>query len=332
MILKLITVSLSVSATTTAAYSASLPGSLHTFHMNSGEVRNGYIMGNEDDWVRIQVANSQNANPAAPIVTVLLKHPSIRKVVPLEWHFWDSIMKSENEEPQDQEILEQKKTALQQGWNAMHCILGTPEARVGTLGNALALTLVAIWRKNLDARKTQVPPTSDADLLGAAQNLYATVEKKSHCPQERISARAGRLAIQRFKKKNHEAMEEAKEWTEESPHPPLEAWDALGESLLIEVEELIQAHPRWKQDRFVQPQIISLFNNCLNASLISFVRHPAEGHWTARGLIRCARIYELWKNPQLTKQTTADLIQFYPKFQNQLSSRVSLPCLQNSTD
>ncbi len=327
MLIKFIIVSLSVGAATTA-FGTPLPGSLHTFHMNSDEVRNGYVIGNRDDWVRVQVSDPQNASTAEPVVTVLLKQQSICKVIPLEWHLWDSIMKPENEEPQDQEMLEQKKETLAQAWNAMNCILGIPEARVGTLGNVLAQTLVTIWRQTVDGRRIQMPAIAvDAGLLCAAQDLYATVEEKSHCPQERNTARAGRLAIKRFQKQNHKAAAEAKAWIEESPHPPPEAWDALGESLLTEAEELIQEHPRWKQDRFVQPKIISLFNTCLNASLISFVRHPVELHWAARGLIRSARVYELWEKPQLSTQTAADLIRFYPQFQNQLSR-----ILQNLTD
>lgn len=273
-----------------------IPGTLHSFHMDNGETRCGHVLGGEGDSIRVQVQLSETQFSKKPIVIVLLKQMAIKKVIPLEWSIWESAEKKADQD------------ALECGWNSMNCLLGIPGSRVGVLGNSLAHILV-----NKASDKTDTHFIEKSPLLQMAQTLYAAIEGKSCYPEEKIAARAGRLRTWILEGKNREVIDEVKSWK----NPPLEASDVLGESLLVEVETLAQAHPRWQQDRFVKPRMIELLDDCLNASLLAFVCHPLREKYAARGLLRSARIYCIAGNSKLAKQTALDALSFYPEFQKQ---------------
>lgn len=269
-----------------------IPGTLHSFHMDNGETRCGRVVGGEGDCIRVQVQLNEAQFSKNPILVVLLKKKVIKKVIPLEWSIWKSA-----EEDQD---------TLECGWNTMNCLLGIPGSRVGVLGNTLANILV-----NKASDKIGTGSNEKLHLLQMAQALYAAIEEKSSQSEEKIAARIGRLRTWILQGKNGEVIDEVKSWK----NPPLEAWDVLGESLLIEVETLVQEHPHWQQDRFVKPRMIELLDDCLNASLLAFVRHPLREKYAARGLLRSVRIYCIAGNSKLEKQTALDVLTFYPQFQ-----------------
>ncbi len=270
-----------------------LSGTLYSFHMDNGDIRDGDVIGTKDDCIRIQLSKASGD----AVVSVLLKKKSMRKVIPLQWEIWESAIKSGNQD------------VLKRGWNAMNSLLCIPGARVGWIGNALAHSL----SKRNHSPSTQFPDSH----LQMAQDLYALIEEKSHCPEERAVARAGCLRIRILQGKCHEVVEEVEAWARESPHLPVEVWDILGESLLLEAERLVQEHPRWEQDRFVKPKMTALLNEALNASFMAFVRYPVRENPAARGLLRSAHIYSLWGNSKLSEQCISDVTTFYPQFQKQ---------------
>jgi hypothetical protein len=288
-----------------------LPGTLHSFHMDNGDTRHGYVVGGKEESIRIHVQLSHAEPSGDAVVSVLLKQKSILKVIPLQWEIWESAVEEGNQK------------TLEQGWKAMNSLLGLPGARVGWVGNALADSLV---KTQNPASENRIASKSSPDnCLQMAQALHALIEEKSHCPEERAAARAGRLRIRMLQGKYREVADEAETWVEESPPPPFEAWDILGESLLLEAENLVQEHPRWEQDRFVKPKMIALLNGALDASLIGFVRHPVRENYAARGLLRSARIYSIWGNSKLSEQSISDVRTFYPRFRKQNISGLENP-------
>ena len=153
------------------------------------------------------------------------------------------------------------------------------------------------------------------------------VEESSADPEERDTARAGRLRSLMAQGKTREVAVEASAWTKDASQ--LDAWDILGESLLAETEKLIRKHPRWEQDRFVKPEVVRLLEEGLDSSLTAFVRHPIYKSHAARGLLRSARIYQIGGNSKLARQMASSVIAFYPQCQEQAEAAHLLSELGN---
>jgi hypothetical protein len=156
--------------------------------------------------------------------------------------------------------------------------------------------------------------TNDAKNAQTALMVFSRIEKDSWNPEEKISAKQGRLRGMVATGKADEAVAEAREIVKSSTSPEVlvEAKYILAKASDKLLRELIEENPRWEEDDRVRPERNRLYHDAIDFYLYPSLFAGAVTEPAARGLWGAIGIYKLGDEPTLAVEAAKDILILHP--------------------
>ena len=179
--------------------------------------------------------------------------------------------------------------------------------------------------------------TGDPTQASRALELFKKVEAGAWSPNDKLSARQGRLRAMVATGKAKDAVAEAEELAKVSEDPAvlIEAKYILATAADASLRQLLKDNPRWEEDLNVIPERHRLYNEALDFYLYPSLFVGSETESAARGLWGAAAIYILTGESQKALECARDIGFFYPhtKFAPAAAGFIaSLPEAQQAID
>jgi hypothetical protein len=155
--------------------------------------------------------------------------------------------------------------------------------------------------------------TGDAAQATKALALFSQVEKDAWNPDDRITARQGRLRGMVATGKTDEATAEAREIVKTSTSPEIltEAKYILAKASDELLRKLLEENPRWEEDDRVRPERARLYNDALDFYLYPSLFNGAVSEPAARGLWGAIGIYKLTGETPLALECARDIVELH---------------------
>ncbi len=147
-----------------------------------------------------------------------------------------------------------------------------------------------------------------------ALEIFRMVEEKGWDPDQKPSAKQGRLRSMIKLGQIDEAMRQAKEMAEttEEPQVLIEARFVMASAEFDQLQALEEEHPRWFLDDEVRPKRNAHLNAALDQFLFPYLFYGSEEEDSARGLIAAANVYRFVDDALNAQRCAEDVLKLYP--------------------
>lgn len=298
-------------------FSASLLPAQDVLFLKSGEKRSGRVSGLDALQLRLQVPlpppPGTPAGAATVFASVSIPRSDLSYIEFAPDPSLDPLLKSAS--PQQLAEVEAR-------WSKAELWLSVPRSPAARLGNLLGDLLLR---------------TGDPAKASRALDLFKQIEGAAWSPDDKMSARQGRLRSMVATGHAREAVNEAAELAgvTENPAVLIEAKFILASAADSSLRKLLDENPRWEEDVNVIPERHRLYNEALDLYLYPGLFAGSESDSSARGLWGAAGIYLLAGESQKALECARDITALYPntKFAALASDFIaSLPETQRAID
>lgn len=264
-----------------------LPEDADVFFMRDGSQRVGRLIGVDENQFRLQ----RQVLPGQAAATISMPRDQIERVV----------FASSADREQFLAAGESADVLLAaRYWGAGERYLDLPRSPSAQVGLVYASLLLGSGN----------PATRERAL-----EIYRLIEDKAWSPEDRATARRGRLRALIATGRAQEAIAEAEELAHSSEDPAvlIEARYILATASATQLREIEEANPRWEEDRFIRPERIRLYNEALDRFLYPVLFHGSVIEPSARGLWAVIELYQDGSEVPAALEVARDLLSLYPE-------------------
>jgi len=274
----------------TFVVSASVLSAQDVLTLRSGEKRTGKIAGLDAAMLKFQVPL-----PVAPGATPVFASVAIPRA--------DIVSIDFAPDPAVEQLLSRRPVAgvgeLQAAWAIASPWLGIPKSSAAQVGSALGKALLATG-VSADAAK--------------ALEIFQQVESGAWSPEDKMTAKEGRLRALVATGRAGEAVREAEQIASatEDPAVLIEAKFILAEAAGTSLKKLLEDNPRWEEDLNVIPERNRLYHEAVDLFLYPSLFEGSQAEAAARGLWGAVGIYQLTGEAANALECARDITILYP--------------------
>lgn len=268
--------------------SASILSAQDVLTLRSGEKRTGKIAGLDATALKFQIPL-----PVAPGANPVFASISIPRA--------DIVSIDFAPDPAVGQLLSRRPTAgeLHAAWATAAPWLGIPKSSAARIGNTLGKALLA-GGSSADAAK--------------ALDIFQQVESAAWSPEDKMTAKEGRLRAMVATGRAGEAVREAEQIASmtEDPAVLIEAKFILAEAAGTSLKKLLGDNPRWEEDLNVIPERNRLYHEAVDLFLFPALFEGSQAEPAARGLWGAVGIYQLTGEAANALECARDITIIYP--------------------
>ncbi len=274
----------------TFVLSASLLSAQDVLTLRSGEKRTGKIAGLDATMLKFQVPL-----PVAPGASPVFASVAIPRA--------DIVSIDFAPDPVFEQLLSRRPAAgvgeFQAAWATASPWLGIPKSHAAQVGNALGKALLASGA-SADAAK--------------ALEVFQQVENGAWSPEDKMTAKEGRLRAMVATGRAREAVGEAEQIASATENPAvlIEAKFILAEAAGASLKKLLEDNPRWEEDLNVIPERNRLYHEAVDLFLYPSLFEGSQADAAARGLWGAVGIYQLTGESANALECARDITILYP--------------------
>jgi hypothetical protein len=261
---------------------------LDQIHLQNGTVREGRVMGVEQNALRLSLPPPL---PGQPAPTTTIPRADVVKIIFDPDPVLEALAKN---------ISPNSTAAARVRWEALEPLLALPESRAAQAGSLFGEILLL---------------SPDQARHEEALALYRRIEAEAWNPTDREAAKRGRLRAMLRLGRLEEASAEAEEIaaTAEDPELLLDTKLLLAQARLATLRQLLADNPRWYEDPPVRAERSRLLNDAADMALYPFLFHGTERARAAQGLGLALELYQITGDEEAARGVATDLIEIYPE-------------------